>query len=115
VRKREIVGVALIVVAFALTPFAYGASVALGVIAVTIGLAGLVLFATARPWRARRIEPDQYVEPRKVPLGLAIHDLERAALMGGPGHDPARAGLSDGGGAHSGDSGGDGGDGGGSH
>ena len=42
----------MIVAAFALTPFAYGASVAFGVIAFAIGIVGLLFFATARPWRS---------------------------------------------------------------
>jgi hypothetical protein len=114
VTKREIVGVTLIVIAFGLTPFAYSASIAVGIVATLIGLAGLLLFAIARPWRSSNVEPDQYVEPRKVPLGLAMHDLEHAVLMGSA-HDPAHGGLSEGGGAHSGDSGGGGGDAGAAH
>jgi uncharacterized membrane protein YgcG len=113
VRKREIFALVMVVAAFALTPFAYGASVAFGVVAFAIGIAGLVLFTTARPWRSRSVEPDQYVEPRKVSLGLAMHDLERALTTSA--HDAGHGGGFDGGGHSSDGGGGSGGDGGGSH
>ena len=44
VNKRELIGLVMIVAAFALTPFAYGASVAFGVVAFAIGVAGAALF-----------------------------------------------------------------------
>ena len=113
-RTRKRFALVLTIAAFALTPFAYGASVPFGLIAFAIGICGLLLFVTARPWRSRTLEPDQYVEPRKVPLGLAMHDLDRALVASA--HDAVHGGAVDGGGGHSGDGGGGGGgDGGGSH
>jgi len=114
VTTRERFGVGMIIVSFALTPFAYGASVAFGVLALVIGVGGLLMFATARPWRTRMRERDDRVEPTKVLRGPAVHDLERAVVAGahhagmtGIGGDNTRAGAvgADGGG----------GDGGGSH
>ena len=104
----------MIVVSFALTPFAYGASVAFGVLALVIGVGGLLMFATARPWRSHMRGRDDGREPPKVLRGPAVHDLERAVVAGAD-----HAGITGMGGdsAHAGEAGGDGGggDGGGSH
>jgi hypothetical protein len=115
VTTRERFGVAMIVVSFGLTPFAYGASVAFGVLAVVIGLTGLVMFATARPWRSRGQGRDDHIEPPKVLRGPAVHDLERSLVTGA--RHAGGVGMGDGDFAHTGEAGGDGGggDGGGSH
>jgi hypothetical protein len=115
VTTRERVGVAMIIVSFALTPFAYGASVAFGMLALVIGIAGLLMFATARPWRSRGRGRDDDAEPPKVLRGPAVHDLERSLVAGA--HHAGIGGIGSGDIAHSGEAGGHagGGDGGGSH
>ena len=108
--KREVFGLLMILVALALTPFAYGASLAFGLVAFLIGIGGLISVVTARPWYSRAADSDDYAEPRKFRLGPAMHDRDWNLTKSG--HDAARV-LDESGGGHSSD-GGDGG-GGGSH
>jgi hypothetical protein len=61
-RPRELVGLVLIALAFGFTPFAYGASIAVGLFAFIVGITGVMLFFSARPSRSRRFESEHSVD-----------------------------------------------------
>ena len=90
-QRREIIGLALFILAIAFTPFAYGATFAFGFLAFAVGITGVILFITARPWRSRTIDKDECAEVRSPPLGVfhgahgETHGISDAGADGGSG------------------------------
>jgi len=97
-RWRELVGLVLIALALGFTPFAYSASLAFGLLAFVVGITGVMMFFTARPWRSRSVE-SEIVADGRAQWSQALHDGEHG--MGTSLHDGSNggtAGGSDGGG-----------------
>jgi hypothetical protein len=103
--RRELVGIAMVILAIGLAPFARGASVTFGLFALGTGLAGLILFVTARPRRSRDVDAHPS-DTHRLPSVRSLHDAQSALPFllnpdggsdGGAGH-----GGGDGGGGNGG-------------
>ena len=86
-RTREVVGLTMVIAAFAVSPLAYLATVGWGLLAFAVGMGGVVVFLSARPIAMREIKGADSSQVRTTPLGEAPGSHEGASHGSGDGTD----------------------------